>query len=341
MIETLFRTEDLPAEDRGEALREHLSRMHAPLDLGGRPVADYYAELRLLRLGNAFVWPSVFAPVEVRRTPRLIRRSDPEVFHLSMIVNGTVGSFMDRGDSVFGPYEFRTNHSSRPCEVRTGIRGEVVRAVSVDVPSARLALSPDRVDRVLGRRMTGHAGIGSLLAGFLTSLTEETGSYTAADLPRLETVLVDLLSALLAHETEAEDRLPPETRSRTLALEVQSFIRRQLHDPGLTPRTVAAAHHISLSYLHRLFRTHMPGATVGGWIRRQRLERARLILGDPAQRSVPVHRVASRCGFGHHEVFTRAFCAAYGLTPRDYRHTALTRTTPAPTAKPATGAGSG
>ncbi|AZM51103.1 AraC family transcriptional regulator [Streptomyces sp. WAC 06738] len=339
----MFRTEDVPAEDRGEALREHLSRLHAPLDLAGGPVADYHAELRLLRLGNAFVWPSVFGPVEVRRTPRLIRQSDPEVFHLSMIVNGTVGAHMDRRDSVFGPYEFRTNHSSRPVDIRTGIRGDVVEAVSVDVPSARLALSPDRVDRVLGRKMTGRAGIGSLLAGFLTSLTAESGAYTAADLPRLETVLVDLLSALLAHETEAEDRLPPETRSRTLALEIQSFIRRRLHDPELTPGAVAAAHHISPSYLHRLFRTHVPGATVGGWIRRQRLERARLMLGDPAQRALPVHLVASRCGFGHHEVFTRAFCAAYGQTPRDYRQAALTRTPPAspPEAKPATDAGRG
>ncbi|WP_407562264.1 hypothetical protein [Streptomyces sp. 184] len=112
MIETLFRTDDVPTADRVDALRDQISRLHAPLDLTGRPVADYHAEMRLLTLGSVLVWPSVVDPVVIRRTPRLIRQCDPELFHLSPIVDGTVGSPMNGKDSVFGPYELRTNHSS-------------------------------------------------------------------------------------------------------------------------------------------------------------------------------------------------------------------------------------
>lgn len=320
MIETLFRTQDLPAADRAEAWREQISRLHAPLDLGSRPGADFHAEMRLLRMNKVLVWPNVIDPVVIRRTPRLIRQSDPEMFHLSLLARGTVGVAADGGDSVFGPYDLRTNHSSHALTIQVLER---VAAVSVEVPRAALALAPAQVDRASGRGMTARSGIGALLAGFLGGLVADAGSYTAADLPRLETVFVDLLSALLAHETDAEDLLPPETRARTRTLEIQSHIRRNLHDPGLTPAAVAAAHHISPSYLHRLFRSHGPGATVADWIRGRRLERARDMLGDPAQRAVPVHRVASRCGFEHHAVFTRAFSAAYGLSPRDYRHAAL------------------
>ncbi|MFD0385553.1 helix-turn-helix domain-containing protein [Streptomyces stramineus] len=58
---------------------------------------------------------------------------------------------------------------------------------------------------------------------------------------------------------------------------------------------MAAAHHISLSYLHRLFETE--ATTVAAWIRHQRLERARHDLGDTTQRHIPVHAIAARWGF--------------------------------------------
>ncbi|MFF5564692.1 helix-turn-helix domain-containing protein [Streptomyces sp. NPDC012623] len=61
---------------------------------------------------------------------------------------------------------------------------------------------------------------------------------------------------------------------------------------------------------------------VSATIRHQRLERARHDLADPALRTVPVHGIAARWGFGHPAAFSRAFRAAYGVPPADYRHAA-------------------
>ncbi|MFJ4923763.1 helix-turn-helix domain-containing protein [Streptomyces sp. NPDC088725] len=108
---------------------------------------------------------------------------------------------------------------------------------------------------------------------------------------------------------------------RALLLRVRAFVQRHLHDPGLSPAIIAAAHNISVSYLHRLFRGH--DSTVAAWIRGQRLEHARRDLADRTLRTVPVHRIAARWGFPGHATFTRAFRATYGLPPRDYRHQAL------------------
>jgi AraC-like DNA-binding protein len=107
---------------------------------------------------------------------------------------------------------------------------------------------------------------------------------------------------------------------------VKTFIQRHLHDPELTPAAVAAAHHISVSYLHRLFRDQ--DTTVSGWIRQQRLDHVRRDLDDPAQSAVPLHEVAARRGFAHPAVFSRAFRAAYGIPPSDYRQLALRSRTP-------------
>ncbi|MFE4667500.1 helix-turn-helix domain-containing protein [Streptomyces sp. NPDC056716] len=325
MIETVFTTEDLPVADRVDAWREKLSRTHAPVDLVCRPGSDFRAQQRVLHLGSALVWPAVMSPLAIRRTPRLIRGSDPETVHLSLITKGTMGFRMGGPDALYGPYELRTNDSSRPFEIFVGPQGDVVEAVSVEVPRACLPLSSDDLDQVIGHRMTGRKGVGRLLTAFLTTLVDKPCSYTAADAPRLETVLFGLLTAVFAHELDAVHSLPAESRRRTLTLAIAAFIRNHLHDPDLTPAAIAAAHHISTSHLHQLFQDR--DSTVSGWIRHLRLERAREQLADPAQSGIPVHLVAVRAGFGHHPVFTRAFRSAYGMSPRDYRRRALLQAT--------------
>lgn len=122
---------------------------------------------------------------------------------------------------------------------------------------------------------------------------------------------------------EVEAALPPETRHRALTERIRAFIRQNLHDPELTPPVIAAVHHISLSYLHRLFQEEVRGETVAAWIRSQRLEGARHDLADPALHATPIHAIATRWGLPRSSGFTRVFRTAYGLSPREYRLQAL------------------
>jgi hypothetical protein len=55
----------------------------------------------------------------------------------------------------------------------------------------------------------------------------------------------------------------PPTPTSMLLTRIYAFIQQHLGDPELSPGAVAAAHHISVSYLHKLF--HAEGATVAGW----------------------------------------------------------------------------
>ncbi|SCD56433.1 AraC-type DNA-binding protein [Streptomyces sp. SolWspMP-5a-2] len=327
MIETVFHTDDLPPGERADAFVEQLSRSHAPVDMAGRPGAGFLASQRIIELGRVAVVPATMDAFVIRRTPRLIRRSDPESYHLSLITRGTVGLSLGGRDTLHGPGQLRTNDSSHPLEIRLGTRGERIEAVSVDVPRSALPLPADAARRVIGRPLDGRGGVGALFAAFLTGLAAGSASYTAADVPRLETVLTDLLATVLAHELDALDALPPETRGHTLNLRVRAFIHQHLGDPDLTPGRVADAHHISVSRLHRVFRERerpegSPG-TVMAYVRAERLERARRELADPALGGRPVHEIARRWGFAHPSAFARAFRAAYGVTARDYRMRAV------------------
>ena len=72
--------------------------------------------------------------------------------------------------------------------------------------------------------------------------------------------------------------------------------------------------HINLRLGHRNFNAYVNGL---------RLAEAQALLADPAQRELSVLAVALQVGFGSIGPFNRAFKAATGLTPSDFRRVKL------------------
>ncbi|MFG2904388.1 helix-turn-helix domain-containing protein [Kitasatospora sp. NPDC048286] len=324
LAESVYRTEDVEPSDRFEHWRHRLAGMNAPIEASSEHAADFRAELRVLTLGELRLWNMESPPITVRRPTRLIRSSDPELYLFSVPIAdaGPAARSDDRGE--WRPRDLVMYDSTRPIALRvsTDDPSRRIRGAWLSLPRQALPLPPGRTDTLIARRMPGDTGVGALLVQLLTGIAADPGAYRTGDAPRLGTAALDLVTATLAHHLDAEDAVPPESRRRALVQRIRAFIRAHLHEPDLAPGAVAAAHHISVSYLHRLFEGEEE--TVAAWIRRQRLERARRDLGDPALAATPVHVIAARCGFPRAADFTRAFRGAYGLPPRDYRHGAVT-----------------
>lgn len=117
--------------------------------------------------------------------------------------------------------------------------------------------------------------------------------------------------------------VPPNTRHRALMAQIHAFIWRNLGDAQLAPDSIAAAHHISVRYLHKLFQ--QDGHTVAGYIRERRLERCQRDLADPRLAVRPIQAIAARWGFSSPGHFSQAFRGAYGLSPRQFRQTTTVR----------------
>ncbi|MEE2041016.1 helix-turn-helix domain-containing protein [Nocardiopsis sp. CT-R113] len=318
MIRSEFNTDDLPAEDRFDIWRHHVVRAPTPMDATSDRIVDFHVSQRDLHLDAARVWMMGLRALTLHRTPHLIKRSDPEAYNICLIRSGSLDRGWGGQEATYGPYDIHVNDSSRPFDLQAPGGKGLVMSVGVDIPKRMLSLPQRQADRMDGLRLSGREGIGALLGVFLTQLTENPRAYTASDGPRLALPLGDLVSALFAHTLEAEKTLVPESRTRSLLLRIRAFVHEHLHEPHLTPSTIAAAHHISVSYLHRLFQ--QDDITVSAWIRQQRLERTRRNLADPTLSEVPIHLIAARWGFSHPAAFSRAFRAAYGIAPRDYRH---------------------
>ncbi|MFY7069426.1 AraC family transcriptional regulator [Nocardiopsis changdeensis] len=319
MTATEFDTGTIDAAERYELCRELLSTVPVtPMELTGCDPDGFGMVQRDLHLGEVRVWNMALHPAVLKRTEELIDRSDPGTYNLCFLQRGRMVNIQNAQESAYGPGDLHVINTSRPFELTAWNEGAPVVCTGVELPHHLLPLPRAHTHRLTGRRMAGREGIGGLLTGMLTSLTGAPGPYSSTDEMRLGTVVADLAAALFAQTLEAEDALEPRSRRRSLVLEIRGFVQRNLHDPELTPGAIAAAHHISVGYLHRLFQEE--GHTVAAWVREQRLERARGLLADPALAPVPIHRVAARCGFTQPEVFSRTFRRTFGMSPRDYRH---------------------
>ncbi|MBQ0854979.1 helix-turn-helix domain-containing protein [Streptomyces sp. BH-SS-21] len=171
-------------------------------------------------------------------------------------------------------------------------------------------------------RTAGDGVIGSLSSQFLLLLARHLRGLGPLDTARLVGRTLDVLTAALADALDVRNTVPPHTGRRALSARIHAFIRENLGDPGLTPDTIAAAHHISLRYLHKLF--HAEGRTVAAWIRERRLEQCRRDLADPALSERPIRAIAARWGFTSPAHFSQVFRSAHGCSPRQFRHRSTT-----------------
>ncbi|MDX2563308.1 AraC family transcriptional regulator [Streptomyces sp. TX20-6-3] len=299
-----------------------MAETHAPMEMESDYATEFRVNQRVISLGEIAVYPAECQPLVFRRTAKLIRKADPEAYHLSLIQRGEGHVTLGKETRTHRAYDLHTSDTSRVWEIQTG--REPLRFIGVEIPKALLPLPAREADRVTGGRLSAREGTGALLAQFLTRMVADSRSYRPAEAPRLRTVLADLVAAVFAGSLDAERSLPYETHRRTLALSIRTFIRENADDSRLDVPSIAAAHHISVSYLHRLFQQEGDGTTVGRALLRQRLEHARRDLLDPLLRDMPVHVIAARRGFSHAAAFSRAFRDAYAMTPTAYRRTTPT-----------------
>jgi AraC-like DNA-binding protein len=257
-------------------------------------------------------------PHRAFRTRRLIRASDAGQFKIHVAVRGRAVWAQGDREAELAPGDFTLVDLSRPCQGAD--RDDVHEAVVVMFPHGTVPLPADELARLTAVPISGREGLGVPISSLARHLGGHLAGYGATGGARLATALIDLLVVALAERVDRVAGIAPDTRRRALLATVQTFIEQRLGDPALSPSRVAAANHISVRYLHKLFEAQ--DTTVAGWIRRRRLEHCRRDLLDPALRHWPVSAIGARWGLMDAAHFSHVFRAAYGQPPARYRLTA-------------------
>lgn len=168
----------------------------------------------------------------------------------------------------------------------------------------------------LRARVFGAGGWSTALNAALSSL--EVDSPQRFVLPG--GVIVEQIAALLAL---AAGRDAPSGERRGSVGDLLAILRERMHEPDLSPVSVAAQQHISRRSLYYAFAR--AGTSFTEELMRLRLERARELLDDARFADVPISEIAARCGFADPSHFARRYRQRFARSPTEARCAAAPR----------------
>ncbi|WP_336085332.1 helix-turn-helix domain-containing protein [Nocardia sp. SSK8] len=169
-----------------------------------------------------------------------------------------------------------------------------------------------RAEALPAGRVIGGGEVGFTLARFFRRVADLHATDAAAAAV-LAAGGIDLLGAAAAI---AAGREPGRAQADAVtAQQVLDFVHAHFTDPGLSADRIATGCRVSRRTLYRLVEDLDGG--LGALVRRLRVERAQALLesGDPRS----IAEVALAAGFATERQFYRAFRAATGMTPGEYR----------------------
>jgi AraC-like DNA-binding protein len=312
----VVRTLDLPVGERFDCWKAALAEAFVPLEVtrpGGGP--DFRGRLDNLDLGGVRLCEVSAEAHTALRTRRLVTAAPSGCYKLGLLLRGSAVLIQDGREAALTPGDFALYDTDRPYTLGLGSDHRLLILV---FPRDLLGLPAEQVARLTATALPGaQPGLARLIPSFLTEVADVKDQVRGRTAVRLSGNVLDLLTTVLAERLDfpAADA---DSAHRALMLQITTFIEERLGSQDLSPQLIAAAHHISLRQLHKLF--HDTGTTVGGWIRQRRLERCGRDLRDPGLADRPVAAIGARWGYPDPAHFSRLFKATYGVGPRDYRY---------------------
>nr|WP_042180238.1 helix-turn-helix domain-containing protein [Kibdelosporangium sp. MJ126-NF4]CEL14275.1 Transcriptional regulator, AraC family [Kibdelosporangium sp. MJ126-NF4]CTQ88642.1 Transcriptional regulator, AraC family [Kibdelosporangium sp. MJ126-NF4] len=309
----LVNTVDVSVREREEVWRTAVAEAFVPLDFTFPDPRGFRGEISGQALGPVVVNRVTAGPHSAARTQRHIARTETPYYKVSMPLRGYVTVRQDGREAHLPPGDLAVYDTSRPYEVTFD---DTCRLLVLMFPHRELRLPHDSISEVTARRVSGRTGIGGLVAPLLVNLASRLDEISGPQSARLADNVVDLLGTLYADLLSGSGYHPADPM-HALMTRIRCFIEDHLDEPGLGPEMVAAASHISVGYLHKLFRAE--STSVSRMIRERRLEQCRRDLVAPTARDKTVGAIGAHWGFVDAAHFSRVFKATYGVSPREYR----------------------
>ncbi|MEV0124904.1 helix-turn-helix domain-containing protein [Streptomyces sp. NPDC050703] len=312
-MSVVLSTAELSATDRSERWREAVSQTFIPLDVKILEEDPSPGRIVTHRVGVTRISDVEAGSQEVSRSKRLIARDGKEYLILTLQRRGSAVKEQDGRECLIEPGGFSVSDSSRP--FRKKVEG-TFHFTSFHFPRKELRVRDEDLRAVTARAFSGHDGSAALVATYFAQMAREGAGFDDVIGRQFVATGLDLLALFIDEQCGRYSPRAPESAAAMVA-RVKSHIVQNLSDPDLSPTTIAAAHFISVRYLHKLFQ--LEGTTVGEWIRAERLERCRRDLLRSPARGLGVATIARRWGFVSPSHFSRVFRAAYGVAPRDWQ----------------------
>jgi AraC-like DNA-binding protein len=314
-VTLVLTTASVPDGEKLAYWRDALSTALVPMAVTPRVDGPFSGRISTARLGRLRVSTVEADAQRTSRTARHVARAPADYVALGVQTAGTATLIQDGRHAGVGVGDLVVYDTTRPYSLDYP---EPFATRVVHMPRRVVGLPEEDLRQVTGTAIPATEGFGALLVSFLTALTVSVPTCSPSVAARLASGLVDLFAALVDERTPGDGEQGTGAHDH-LVLRVRDHIDRNLGDPALSPHTVAAAHHVSVRYLHRLFEGE--GVTVARLIQQRRLQECARELGRRDASAPTVSAVAQRWGFANPAHFSRVFRGAYGVSPREWRGT--------------------
>lgn len=310
-------TAAVPSTDRFEMWTDAVNRSFVPLrawsaDPETRAVFD--GRLIAQTLGPMSVSSVAGHAVRVSRTRSEIARDDPGHIKLGVQLAGHSTIIQDGRDAVLAPGDFALYDTTRPYSLDFD---SSFRMLVVMFPVEALRIDRGRLRGLTASRFSGQSGSGAIASALLRAFDGALSDGTLQNRLPLSDAVFDMVAAALGERLDSDGGVGEDARRRALLTRIELHIAEHLGSPDLSVAGIAAAHHVSVRYLQKLFEENRD--TVSGWIRDRRLDAARRDLGDVTQNEQQIAAIGVRWGFTDAASFARAFRQQFGASPSEFR----------------------
>jgi len=307
-----FSTEGLDPQKQFDAWQKQLSLCFGFADASRRATGPFRAAIETFLVSKLSLSYLFADAMTFERRARHVALPDHDDFIICLLLTGRAVVEQDGRGASLSSGEIVLCDSRRPFRI---CFDEPFRQIVFQCDRAQFQARLPDADRRTAQSIRGQSALPSVTADYVASIARQAMGFGAAE-SAMEQHVLDVLAFTLGGTAAREPT------SRPLLTRVQAYIEENLSNPALTPTMISRHHRISRRLLYRLFEEI--DDSVASFIRRRRLARCRAILADDLYKKCGVSEIAFACGFNDATTFGRAFRAAFGVTPRDYRRLACT-----------------
>lgn len=284
-----------------------LSAVHLPWSLRLSDRARYDCDLTWHDLGGCSLVECRSAPLAGYRDARDVRRTEGDHVGLLLVLSGKERVRQGGAATLLGPGDMMLWDGSQPIEFEVTTP---LHKVTMLVPRERLGRNLVSQAPRGAVRLESRSGLGALAAGHLAALAQVARDLPPGDAPLAADILIDMLGRVVNPDA-------PAATSGDLLSRIKVHVESSLADPALTPSRIALRFGISPRYLHMLFSP--TGTTLSAYIRARRLAAMAHDLADRRLYNRSITEIALNWGFSDSAHASRAFSAAFGQSPSQFR----------------------
>ncbi|MBV6635963.1 MAG: helix-turn-helix domain-containing protein [Mameliella sp.] len=313
-MQPIWTTSTVPPKESLSYWVEAVCRTYTSLDCEDRNrQAPFFGHIDAGMVGEVRLTHVRAAAQRVRRTQTSIAHCPEDKLLFSIQKAGRCNVVQDGRVAALTPGDFALYDTTRPYEL---IFDEDFSQYVVALPGSVLRPHLLAPEGLTARRIPGASSIGRAVLNAIESVALNDEDLETDMARPMEEALRGLLAAGVLSLPGA-CAMPGKTAGSARRAMIKAYALRHLRDPDLGVGSIAAAHGVDASTIHRAFDPEEE--TLSRWIWGQRLENALRDLRDPVQARRTLTDIAFSWGFNDMAHFSRAFKARFGQSPRAAR----------------------